>query len=321
MPSRAELNLRAYAIGLDPSTIPNDSKLEQKIIFAEKSQTAAAISATSPTTTLTSTGTAAEGETFTIGGMTYMLKTALDAASTLNVATAASVVLTSSGTVSNNETVVIGSKTYTFKTTLTPADGEVLVGATAAASLSNLAQAVNLQGSIGSAYASNMTLNANVRSTTLTATTLKFEAKTLGYAGNAIASTETCANWAFATATLTGGHDSPAYQVLIGGSASVTLDNIKEAINCTGTPGTNYSQNTPRNPVVTAGAKTATTLVCTVTDSNIGGSTATTETMANFSWTGANLSAGTLGASVVSDTNTGTRNTLAGVSGGSNTSL
>lgn len=197
MPSRNELNLRAYAMGFDPSTIPNDSKLEQKVLFLEKNQTATAITATSPTTTLTSTGVFANNDTITIGGVTYTMKTALSA---------------------------------------TPVANEILIGA----------------------------------------------------------------------------------------AATNSLDNIKDAINGTtvsGAVGTIYSFGTKRNPLVTAGAKTATTLVCTVTDSNIGGTYATTKSAANFAWTGAALSAGVLGAAVVSNTNTGTRDTLAGVAGDANVSL
>lgn len=196
MPSRQELNLRAYAMGFDPSTIPNDSKLEQKVLWLEKNQTAVAITATAPTTTLTSTGVAVAGETMTIGGVTYTFRAAV---------------------------------------------------------------------------------------------------------------TNTIPN-----------------EIKIGAAATNTLDNIKDAVNGTsavGAPGTEYSQATKRNPLVTAGTKTATTLVFTVTDTNVGGSTATTETMTNFSFTAATLSAGTLGAAVVSDTNTGTRATLAGVAGDANVSL
>ncbi len=187
MPSRNELNMRAAAVGLDPSTIANDSKLEQKVLYLEKNSST--VTGTAPTTTLTSTGTAG-----------------------------------------NNETFTIGSRTYTMKTTLTGAANEILIGA----------------------------------------------------------------------------------------SASVSLDNIKAAINGTGTPGTDYSQSTVRHPNVTAGAKNATTLVIASTDTNTSGAIATTETMANFAFTGAALSAGTLGAIAQ---NTGTANGPAGVSGDRNTSL
>ena len=190
MPSRQELNLRAYAMGFDPSTIPNDSKLEQKVLHLEKNQTAVAVTATAPTTTLTSAGVAVAGETMTIGGVTYTFRAAV---------------------------------------------------------------------------------------------------------------TNTIPN-----------------EIKIGAAATNTLDNIKDAVNGTASVavvGTDYSQATKRNPLVTAGAKTATTLVFTTTDTNIGGSTATTETMTNFSFTGATMSAGTLGAAVVSNTNTGVRDNLGGLAG------
>ena len=188
MPSRQELNLRAYAMGFDPSTIPNDSKLEQKVLHLEKNQTAVAVTATAPTTTLTSAGVAVAGETMTIGGVTYTFRAAV---------------------------------------------------------------------------------------------------------------TNTIPN-----------------EIKIGAAATNTLDNIKDAVNGTASVavvGTDYSQATKRNPLVTAGAKTATTLVFTTTDTNIGGSTATTETMTNFSFTGATMSAGTLGAVLVADT--AVRSTLGGVAG------
>lgn len=196
MPSRNELNLRAYAMGFDPSTIPNDSKLEQKVLWLEKNQTAVAVTATAPTTTLTSSGVFSDADTITIGGITYTMKTAI------------------SNTVAN--------------------------------------------------------------------------------------------------------------QILIGAAATNSLDNIKDAINGTtasGAVGTIYSTPTKRNPLVTAGAKAATTLVCTTTDTNVGGSTATTKSAANFAWTGATMSAGTLGAAVVSNTNTGMRDVLGGVAGDANVSL
>jgi hypothetical protein len=187
MPARNELAMRATVVGLDPTTIPNDSKLEQKVLYLEKRQIA--ITGTAPTTTLTSTGTASDGETFTIGNRVYTLKTALTGA---------------------------------------------------------------------------------------------------------------------------------ANEVLIGAAATNTLDNIKAAINGTGTPGTDYSAATKRNTDVTAGTKTATTLVIASTDTNANGSTATTETMTNFAFTGGTMSAGTLG-SIASATSTTAG--APGISGDKNTTL
>jgi hypothetical protein len=190
MAARNELAVRAAAVGLDHTTIPNDSKLEQKILYLEKR--GIAITGTAPTTTLTSTGTAG-----------------------------------------NNETMTLGSRTYTFKTALTGAADEILIGA----------------------------------------------------------------------------------------AATNTLDNIKDAINATsvsGSPGTTYGTGTKRNPDFTAGTKTATTLVIASTDTNANGSAATTETMANFSFTGATMSAGTLGSIAPSAT---TSTGAAGLSGDKNVTL
>ncbi len=190
MPARNELAIRASAQGLDPTTIPNDSKLEQKVLYLEKRNTA--ITGTAPTTTLTSTGVAL-----------------------------------------NNETMTIGSRTYTFKTTLTGAPNEILIGA----------------------------------------------------------------------------------------AATNTLDNIKDAINGTAVvagPGVGYGVGTVRHQDFTAGTKTATTLVIASTDTNANGSTPTTETLTNFSFTGATTSAGTLGQVASNQT---TSSGAPGVSGDRNTTL
>lgn len=193
MPSRHELNVRAYAVGLDPANFPNDSKLEQKVLFLEKNSYT--VTGTAPTTTLTTSGVFSDAETMTIGSVVYTFKTALTAATTAN-------------------------------------------------------------------------------------------------------------------------------QVLIGAAATNTLDNLKDAINGTaivGTPGTQYGSQTVRHPQVTAGTKTASTLVITATDTNAAGLIATTETCANAALTGTTLTGGVLGGLAVA--NAATRDTLSGVAGDKNTSL
>ena len=78
MANRALLNLRARVVGLDPSTIQNDSVLEQRVLSLEKNATT--VTGASATTTLTSTGVAGNNETFTIGTRVYTLKTTLTGA-------------------------------------------------------------------------------------------------------------------------------------------------------------------------------------------------------------------------------------------------
>lgn len=191
MPSRHELNLRARAVGFDPSGIANDSKLEQKVLYLEKNAT-------------TFAGT--------------------DGAQTL----------TTTGTFSNNETVTIGGVVYTFKTALTA-------------------------------------------STT-------------------------------------------AYEVLIGAAATNSLDNLKAAINGTGTPGTDYGSMTPIHPTVTAGTKTASTLAINPRDKAFtNADIATTDTAANASWGAGTVSGGV--AAVVAVAAVGVKDTSAGISGDKNVSV
>lgn len=76
MPSRNELVVQASALGIDPTTYVNDSKLEQKILYEAKRATAFA--GAKGTQTLTSTGVLpTDGDTVTIGTQTYTLKTTL----------------------------------------------------------------------------------------------------------------------------------------------------------------------------------------------------------------------------------------------------
>ena len=191
MPARNELLVRAAAVGFDGSTIPNDSKLEQKVLWLEKNSST--VTGTAPTGTVTASGVAVAGETITIGDVTYTWRAAVD---------------------------------------------------------------------------------------------------------NAVAN-----------------------EIKIGAAATNSLDNLKDAINGTsavGAPGTEYSQLTKRHPQVTAGAKNATTLVVASTDTNANGSLATTETMTNWAWGAATLSAGTMGG-IAQGTSTAAG--VAGISGDRNTSV
>lgn len=82
MPQRNELNIRARALGFDPTTIANDSKLEQKVLYLEKNATA--FTGTTGAQTLTTTGVFSNNETIVIGSRTYTMKTALTASTTAN---------------------------------------------------------------------------------------------------------------------------------------------------------------------------------------------------------------------------------------------
>src|SRR5262249_25084859 len=103
--------------------------------------------------------------------------------------------ITSSGTnVSDGDTVVIGSITYTFKTSIA---GQliysVLIGASAAASLTNLQAAINETGTRGTTYVTGTLPNFDVWASAVTATVLTLTARRGGTAGNSLALSKTAA--------------------------------------------------------------------------------------------------------------------------------
>lgn len=84
-----------------------------------------------------------------------------------------------------------------------------------------------------------------------------------------------------------------AGQVLIGADAATSLDNLKSAINNTGTAGTDYTANTPIHARVTATTNTDTTQVVQAREySDTNADIATTETSAHLSWGATTLASG-----------------------------
>lgn len=92
--------------------------------------------------------------------------------------------------------------------------------------------------------------------------------------------------------TLTSGNAN-AYEVLIGGTADLSLTNLASAINNTGTPGTDYDSSTPINPDVSSGAVASHAITVTAKAAGATQNTyATTETSAHLSWGSATLKGG-----------------------------
>ena len=135
-------------------------------------------------------------------------------------AVAAAATLTSDGTApADGKKVTIGTKVYTFKTTLStgPAvEGEVLIGASAAAALDNLKSAVNHEGTAGTDYTC-AAAHPDVEATDNTDTTQKFVAKVKGTSGNAIAVAETSAH-------LTWGSEVTAFSGGVNGTVGTKYD-------------------------------------------------------------------------------------------------
>lgn len=291
MASRNELAVRARVVGLDPANYPNDSKLEQKVLWLEKRATTFA--GTLATGTLTSDATQqADGDQVTIGTITYTFKTALSE-------TKASATLTSDATnVSDGDTVTVEGQTYTFRATpVAPYD--VDIGADAATSLDNIKAAINDSGTAGTTYGTGTVAHPLVTATTNTDTTQVVEANDFGTYANSYLTAETSSHLAWdgtSFADGTPGVDPVPYEVLLGADAAAELDNLKLAINQGATEGTNYSTGTRAHPQVTATTNTDTTQVVqaidyAVTNASIG-TTDPVDTGSHMAWGATTLGSG-----------------------------
>lgn len=133
-------------------------------------------------------------------------------------ATKAQATLTSTGTApSDGDTVTIAGKSYMFKTVLGTTEGQILIGASAAAALDNLKAGVNSTGVSAVQYCA--TQNALVEATTNSDTTQLFEARTAGLLGNQIAIAESSSQLAWAnpdggTSALSRGTDDATQKIL-----------------------------------------------------------------------------------------------------------
>jgi len=94
------------------------------------------------------------------------------------------------------DTVTVDARVYTWQDVLTNVDGNILIGATVAASQANFVAAINRELGYGSVYADATTLHATVSIGDFAANAAILTAKTGGTGGDSIATTET-----FATGT------------------------------------------------------------------------------------------------------------------------
>ncbi len=129
------------------------------------------------------------------------------------------------------DTVTVGTQTYTFVTALssTPTANEVLVGATEAASLTNLANAVNGGSGAGASYGAPTVANTSA-SALATPTSVAFTALAKGTAGNGIATSSTGTSNAFAGTSLTQGTAGSVNDLSNIADATASLATINSAI-------------------------------------------------------------------------------------------
>ena len=127
--------------------------------------------------------------------------------------------------------ITVGSQSYTFVNALstTPTANEVLVGATEAATLANLANAVNGGSGAGATYGAPTVANTSATATA-GPTSITFTSLTKGLTGNTITTTATGANNTFGATTLTGGTASSVNDLLSIADATTALANIDQAI-------------------------------------------------------------------------------------------
>lgn len=249
--------------------------------------------------TLTSDATApADGETVTIDTVVYTYKTAL------SEAFATGIITSNNTNVSDGDLVRIGlaatPATYRFKTTPVQIN-DIKIGATADLSLTNLSLAINGTGTSANYWPGTET-RPLISASTVTAHAITLTARALGAAANSILVSKTAATLTLSglsSGALSGGVNAVANEVLIGASAAVALDNLKDAINLgtiAGTQGTTYSTGTLVHPSVTATTNTNTTqVVQAINYGTAGNSIATTETSAHLSWGAATLATGVEG--------------------------
>ncbi len=137
--------------------------------------------------------------------------------------------LTAAANATATKTVTVGATTYNFVAALsgTPTANEVLIGANAAATLSNLAAAINGGAGSGTVYGSPTVANASATAVA-GASSIAILAKTSGTAGNSVATTSTDTNLTFGGATLAGGGGTAS--LTTAATAQAALTNINAAI-------------------------------------------------------------------------------------------
>lgn len=181
-----------------------------------------------------------------------------------NTAVQATGTLTTTANFSNGETVTTGTKTYTFQTVLTNVDGNVFIGATAAASLANLYAAITLGAGSGTAYAAATTAHPTASANAPVGLTMLVWALTGGTGGNALASTTTVTGATWTAATLTGGTAPAAKVATLSGTstlsgtnasrlAAATINRTSGAISITFNPRTIGTNDGPDSNSLTIG--------------------------------------------------------------------
>lgn len=312
--NRNELVMLANSMGFDPTTIANDSKLENHLKYLMANQSTMA--GTKASGTLTQGGAATADDQVKIGDVTYTYVTALSeakATSTFTIDTNAA----------EGSTVTVEGQTYTFRAVpVSPYD--VDIGGSAAVSLDNLKSAINDSGTAGTTYGTGTVAHPLVTAEANAATTQEVTAKNFGTYGNKFLTSTTVAGAAWDATTLEGGVDAVPNEIALTGVAETELNSLKQAINNGDTEGagegegTVYSTGTRPHPQVIATTNGASTQVVEARDFAVGEDISTTDPVdagTDFSWGATTLASG------VSDQNAVDATALAGTGKGVNANV
>lgn len=291
------------------------------------------VNAVAASKVLSVAGTPAEGNTVSMGGVTYKFRVAIGAGAK------AAKILTFTGLALNTETVVLAGRTLTFKTALTEkkaaqtltlsgnmtdADvvtigttaykftvnlstpavaNEVKIGATASDSIDNLIAAINGAAGAGTTYSTGTVAHADVTAAAGAGDTMVATAKVFGTAGNAIATTESGGSSAWGDTTLKTGANAVVDEILIGVSAEACIDNLVAALTGAAGEGTTYSTGTVAHTSLDCTKSAADTFTATAKDIGFAGnSIAIAETLTNATWaSGATALSGGVDAEAAND--------------------
>lgn len=139
---------------------------------------------------------------------------------------------------SNGETVTIGTETYEFVTTIDSTGGDafdVLIGANAAATITNLVNAINAGTGEGSTYGTGTTASSFVTAAEASGDALTATAITAGTAGDSIATTDTVGSsgGGWGAATLSGGANGSLTSISTPDSVGiVSVDILAQHVVC-----------------------------------------------------------------------------------------
>lgn len=259
MPSRIQLEQRARVLGITAANYPNDSKLEQRVIYAELH--AATASGTAASGTLAGTGTeATTGDQFVLGLNTYTFVTALTEALATQTLTG-----TNAANATNGSTVTIGGTTYIFVTTLGSAQNQVAIAATADLTLTNLVDAITGGGTAGTNYSNGTPTNTQVTATGPSSHVVTVTALSVGTFANGITVGTTEPTYTWGGTTLGGGVNPVANQIVLSATAATQYASIKAAVNGGSGVGTTYSTGTIANPVAVVGTVSGNNIPVTAT--------------------------------------------------------